>query len=96
MQPGLDVGKIGVRNGMYMASADEIYITVHGEGGHAAAPHLMDTDTVYVASQIVVALQFAQTERWDSCPAEKNFKILRLCSTSLNWPLRKLLYIEQS
>ncbi|MFK7844905.1 MAG: M20 family metallopeptidase, partial [Rhodothermales bacterium] len=49
--------KIGVRNGMYMASADEIYITVHGQGGHAAAPHLMDTDTVYVASQIVVALQ---------------------------------------
>ena len=57
VQPGLGVGKIGVRNGMYMASADEIYMTVHGQGGHAAAPHLMDTDTVYVASQIVVALQ---------------------------------------
>ncbi|MEM8484834.1 MAG: M20 family metallopeptidase [Bacteroidota bacterium] len=57
VQPGLEIGKIGVRNGMYMASADEIYITVHGQGGHAAAPHLMDTDTVYVASQIVVALQ---------------------------------------
>ncbi len=57
VQPGLGIGKIGVRNGMYMASADEIYITVHGQGGHAAAPHLMDTDTVYVASQIVVALQ---------------------------------------
>ncbi len=57
VQPGLDIGKIGVRNGMYMASADEIYITVHGKGGHAAAPHLLDNDTVYVASQIVVALQ---------------------------------------
>lgn len=57
VQPGLEIGKIGVRNGMYMASADEIYITVHGKGGHAAAPHLMDTDTVYVASQIVIALQ---------------------------------------
>ncbi len=57
VQPGLEVGKIGVRNGMYMASADEIYITVHGKGGHAAAPHLLDNDTVYVASQIVIALQ---------------------------------------
>ena len=57
VQPGLGVGKIGVRNGMYMASADEIYMTVHGMGGHAAGPHLLDTDTVYAASQIVVALQ---------------------------------------
>ncbi len=57
VQPGMPVGKIGVRNGMYMASADEIYITVHGQGGHAAAPHLMNTDTVLTASQIVVALQ---------------------------------------
>ena len=57
VQPNLPVGKIGVRNGMYMASADEIYITVRGQGGHAAAPHLMDTDPVLVASHIVVALQ---------------------------------------
>jgi amidohydrolase len=39
-----------------MASADEIYITVKGKGGHAAAPHLT-TDTVLVASHIVVVLQ---------------------------------------
>ena len=39
-----------------MASADEIYITVKGKGGHAAAPHLT-TDTVLVASHIIVALQ---------------------------------------
>ena len=39
-----------------MASADEIFITVKGKGGHAAAPHLT-TDTVLVASHIVVALQ---------------------------------------
>ena len=57
VQPDLPVGKIGVRNGMYMASADEIYITVHGRGGHAAAPHLLDTDTILTASQIVVSLQ---------------------------------------
>jgi hippurate hydrolase len=39
-----------------MASADEIYITVKGKGGHAAAPHLT-VDTILVASQLVVSLQ---------------------------------------
>src|SRR5688500_9618153 len=39
-----------------MASADEIYITIKGKGGHAAAPHLT-TDTILVASRLVVALQ---------------------------------------
>jgi len=57
VQPDLHVGKIGVRNGMYMASADEIYITIHGKGGHAAAPHYLDNDTILTASHIVVALQ---------------------------------------
>ena len=57
VQPTLPVGTIGVRSGMYMASADEIFITVKGKGGHAAGPHLLGTDTVLVASQIIVALQ---------------------------------------
>ena len=57
VQPDLPAGTIGVRDGMYMASADEIYITVRGTGGHAAGPHLLKTDAVLVASHIVVALQ---------------------------------------
>ena len=56
VHPGLEVGKVSFRSGKVMASADEIYITVKGKGGHAAAPHLT-TDTILVASQIVVALQ---------------------------------------
>ena len=39
-----------------MASADEIYITVRGKGGHAASPHLT-TDTILIASQLIVSLQ---------------------------------------
>jgi amidohydrolase len=54
--PGLPVGKVGVRSGMYMASTDEIYITVKGKGGHAATPHLI-IDPVLIASHIVIALQ---------------------------------------
>ncbi len=56
VHPGLPVGKLSFRSGMVMASADEIYITIRGKGGHAAAPHLT-TDTILIASQLVVNLQ---------------------------------------
>lgn len=36
--PSMEVGKVGFRSGMYMASTDEIHITVNGKGGHAAMP----------------------------------------------------------
>ena len=52
----LPAGKLSFRAGKVMASADELYITIKGKGGHAAAPHLT-TDTILVASHIIVALQ---------------------------------------
>lgn len=54
--PELEAGKIGMRPGFYMASTDEIYITVKGRGGHAATPHRV-VDPVLVVAHIVVALQ---------------------------------------
>ncbi|MGF1585023.1 MAG: M20 family metallopeptidase [Bacteroidales bacterium] len=54
--PEMGCGETGVRSGIYMASADEIYITVTGEGGHAAMPH-NTTDTVVAMAQVIVALQ---------------------------------------
>ncbi len=56
VNPQLEVGLLSFRGGIAMASADEIYITVKGKGGHAAAPH-WTTDTILVASHLVVALQ---------------------------------------
>lgn len=56
VQPELEVGRLGFRPGIAMASADEVYITVRGKGGHAASPHLT-ADTILIASHIVVALQ---------------------------------------
>lgn len=56
VNPQLETGKISFRSGKVMASADELYITVKGKGGHAAAPH-KTTDTILVASHLVVALQ---------------------------------------
>lgn len=54
--PAMETGKLGFRAGKYMASADEIYITVKGKGGHAAAPQLT-ADTILIASNLVVSLQ---------------------------------------
>lgn len=54
--PNIPVGKIGFREGMYMASTDELYLTVKGKGGHGAAPHQV-VDPVLMASHIIVALQ---------------------------------------
>lgn len=56
VHPLLETGKIGLRAGKVMASADELYITIKGKGGHAAKPYLT-ADTVLTASQIIVALQ---------------------------------------
>ncbi len=56
VHPSMETGKLGFCAGKYMASADEIYITVKSKGGHAAQPHLT-VDTILVASQLVVSLQ---------------------------------------
>lgn len=54
--PTLEVGKVGFKAGYYMASTDEVYLTVKGKGGHAATPEL-NVDTVVLAAQIIVSLQ---------------------------------------
>jgi len=56
VMPLLPVGKIGFREGRYMASSDELYLKVIGKGGHGAAPELT-VDPVVIASHIIVALQ---------------------------------------
>jgi amidohydrolase len=52
----LPAGKVGFREGMYMASADEIYLKVIGKGGHGASPDLA-IDPIVIASHIIIALQ---------------------------------------
>ncbi|MGB3465696.1 MAG: M20 family metallopeptidase [Cyclobacteriaceae bacterium] len=56
VMPLVPVGKVGFRKGMYMASADEIYVTVKGKGGHGAMPETC-VDPVLISSHIIVALQ---------------------------------------
>lgn len=52
----LPAGTVGFREGMYMASTDELYVTVTGKGGHGAMPD-MNIDPVVIAAHIIVALQ---------------------------------------
>ena len=56
VHPPLEVGKVGYRSGMYMASADEVRLIVRGKGGHAALPHDC-VDTVLMSARILTALQ---------------------------------------
>ncbi|MDF1868732.1 MAG: M20 family metallopeptidase [Saprospiraceae bacterium] len=56
VHPPLEVGKIGIKPGMYMASADEIFMTVTGRGGHGALPQDC-VDPIVITAQIITALQ---------------------------------------
>ena len=56
VHPGLATGKLSFKEGKVMASADEIYITIKGKGGHAASPQVA-ADIILIASHLVVALQ---------------------------------------
>jgi amidohydrolase len=48
--PSMEVGKVGFRTGMYMASTDELYLTVKGKGGHAAMPSEYNNPLLIAAS----------------------------------------------
>jgi amidohydrolase len=54
--PELEAGEVGFKEGMYMASADEIYLTVEGKGGHGALPH-NNIDPIIAAANILLGLQ---------------------------------------
>ncbi len=54
--PSLPAGQVGFREGLYMASSDELYITIKGKGGHGATPHLC-IDPILVSSKVITALQ---------------------------------------
>lgn len=56
VMPLIQAGKIGIRSGKYMASTDELYLTVKGKGGHGAQPQ-QNIDPVLITAHIIIALQ---------------------------------------
>ncbi len=53
--PSMEVGKVGFKTGMYMASTDELYVTVTGKGGHAAMPNDY-CNPLLIASKLLIAI----------------------------------------
>jgi amidohydrolase len=56
VMPLIDAGKVGFRAGKYMASTDELYVTVRGKGGHGAQPQ-QNIDPVIIMAHMLTALQ---------------------------------------
>jgi amidohydrolase len=62
--PSIPSGMVATKGGPIMASADEMFVTVRGRGGHASMPHHAN-DPIPVACEIVQALQAWVTRRVD-------------------------------
>jgi amidohydrolase len=60
----LDVGKVAVPSGPFMAAPDTFAIVIEGRGGHAAFPHEA-VDSIAIAAQVVVALQTVVSRETD-------------------------------
>jgi amidohydrolase len=56
VNPTLEIGKLSFRSGQVMASADELYFTIKGIGGHAASPQLC-VDPILISAHLIIALQ---------------------------------------
>ncbi|MCA5005368.1 M20 metallopeptidase family protein [Sphingobacterium bovistauri] len=56
VMPFIEVGKVGFRSGQYMASCDELFMTIRGKGGHGAQPH-QNIDPIAITAQVISALQ---------------------------------------
>jgi amidohydrolase len=63
--PELNVGEVGFRSGKYMASCDEIYITILGKGGHGAIPHLC-IDPIVIGANLILQLQQIISRKCDA------------------------------
>jgi len=62
--PDMEVGKVGFKEGIYMASCDEIYVTINGKGGHGATPHQC-IDPIAIGAEIILNLQTIVSRKCD-------------------------------
>lgn len=56
VMPFIEAGKVGFRSGKYMASCDELFMTIRGKGGHGAQPH-QNIDPIAITAQVITAMQ---------------------------------------
>ena len=60
----MNTGNVGFKEGLYMASCDEIHLTINGKGGHGATPHQC-IDPIVIGSSIVIELQQIVSRKCD-------------------------------
>lgn len=65
--PDLEVGKVGFKSGMYMASADEIHVTILGKGGHAALPEKYNNPIIAASGLIIKLNDFFESKKDKPC-----------------------------
>lgn len=71
--PDFAVGQVGTKEGLYMASCDEVYIDIIGKSGHGATPH-ETIDSILVGAEIVLSLQQIVSRKCDpKIPCVLNF-----------------------
>jgi amidohydrolase len=71
--PSLETGLLGFKEGMYMASCDEIYITVRGKGGHAAMPADIINPLYVAADLLTMYAQLAEELKKSPSPVVLSF-----------------------
>lgn len=64
VHPDMEVGKVGFKEGICMASCDELYITINGKGGHGATPHLC-IDPIVIGANIITTMQQIVSRKCD-------------------------------
>ncbi len=84
VMPLIECGKVGFKKGIYMASTDELYVTVNGKGGHGAQPH-QNIDPVLITAHIILALQQIVSRRSDPrLPSVLSFgKVMAMGATNI-------------
>jgi amidohydrolase len=65
VDPGMEVGSVGLRYGQRNASSDNLTITIHGRSCHAAYP-AAGVDAIVVAAQVISALQTVVSRNIDA------------------------------
>ncbi len=62
--PGLDVGRIGLREGPLTGAADSLEVVLTGKGGHTSRPHLTE-DLTFALGKLVTELPAVLSRRLD-------------------------------
>lgn len=62
--PDMNTGEVGFKEGLYMASCDEVHVTIIGKGGHGATPHRC-IDPIFTGAEMITSLQQIVSRKCD-------------------------------